>query len=79
MLKRVKELEKMLNGLWKQEEMFWGQRARVKWLKEGDQNPDFSMLLLFKGEGVNRIHRVKNQNGQWVDSQQQIHKVFHSF
>lgn len=34
----VRLIRKEIDSLWKQEEMYWGQRFRLKWLKYGDKN-----------------------------------------
>lgn len=34
----VTELRKKIDTLWKQEEQYWGQRSRIKWIKWGDKN-----------------------------------------
>lgn len=37
----VKAVQKRIGRLWEQEEKFWGQRSRIKWLKWGDRNSRF--------------------------------------
>ena len=49
----INRLRGELNDLLDDEEMYWGQRVKAHWLKEGDKNTKFSMHRLRKGE--NRI------------------------
>lgn len=44
---RIQHINKEIEALWRQEEMFWGMRSRIKWLKWGDRNTKFFMPLQF--------------------------------
>ncbi|XP_057432608.1 uncharacterized protein LOC130725388 [Lotus japonicus] len=38
---RVKDTKEEIDRLWRQEELFWGQRSRIKWARYGDKNSRF--------------------------------------
>lgn len=50
--------------------MFWGQRARVKWLREGDRNTKFFHATAIQRRGKNRIQKIQNNRGSWVEGKE---------
>ncbi|CAN1142151.1 Transposon TX1 uncharacterized 149 kDa protein, partial [Linum perenne] len=54
--------------LW-QEEAIWIQKSRSNWAVEGDRNTKFFHLAALKRRAVNRIRRLKDCNGSWVEDQ----------
>ncbi|XP_027166413.1 uncharacterized protein LOC113766418 [Coffea eugenioides] len=57
------------------EEKFWGQKARVKWLRFGDRNSRFFHATVQQRRAQGAIHRVKNENGAWVEDDEGIAAV----
>lgn len=55
--------------------MFWGQRARVKWLNEGDRNTKFFHATTIQRRGRNRIQRIKDGRGEWVEGKNNTFKA----
>jgi hypothetical protein len=45
------EIENSLDSLQKSEEIYWKQKAGIKWLLEGDANTHFSISLPMEEEG----------------------------
>lgn len=68
----VKMIQKRLDDLWKQEEIFWGQRSRVKWLNWGDRNSSFFHASTIQRRERNRIVRIKNSVGDWVEGHEGV-------
>ncbi|CAN1148633.1 Putative ribonuclease H protein At1g65750, partial [Linum perenne] len=54
--------------LWQEEEI-WIQKSRAKWVVEGDRNTKFFHLATLKRRAFNRIKRLKDENGNWVEDQ----------
>lgn len=46
----IKRIEAKLSRELRNEEIFWGQKARQNWLKYGDKNLVFFMLKLYKDQ-----------------------------
>ncbi|CAN1136858.1 Transposon TX1 uncharacterized 149 kDa protein [Linum perenne] len=73
---KVKLREKIILGrlkdCWKQEEEFWSQRARVKWLSEGDWNTRFFHLSTIQRKQRNSIWRLKVDEDTWVENESEI-------
>ncbi|XP_021828885.1 uncharacterized protein LOC110769256, partial [Prunus avium] len=55
------------NYILDQEAMFWRQKSRVKWLQEGDRNTKFFHLSTIIRRRRNKIDRLKNDAGLWVE------------
>ncbi|KAK2646619.1 hypothetical protein Ddye_021814 [Dipteronia dyeriana] len=56
--KVVNNLEKKFNEAMELEERYWSQRAKVEWLRNGDQNTDNTIV------GFECLHRLKHQKGK---------------
>ncbi|XP_031100721.1 uncharacterized protein LOC116004702 [Ipomoea triloba] len=63
----------------KQEEMFWRQKARVKWLKEGDANTRFFHATVKDRHRRQRICAIKNDSGNLLTTQPAIQEEAISF
>lgn len=58
-----------------QRKIYWKQRARVKWLREGDNNTKFFHAFASNRKRRNFIQSIKN-NGEWVYEFHTIKKLF---
>ncbi|XP_027093582.1 uncharacterized protein [Coffea arabica] len=54
------------------EKLFWKQKARVKWLQEGDRNTKFFHSTVKQRRVHFIIHKIKNEQGEWVESEEDI-------
>ena len=63
----INRLRKDLNDLLYSEEIFWNQRSRVQWLKEGDRNTNFFHHRASKRRKKNTILGIQDENGTWCD------------
>lgn len=54
------------------EESFWKQRARVKWLHDGDRNTKFFHASTVEKRSRLRITRIKDDAGHWLEEASQI-------
>ncbi|XP_028553144.1 uncharacterized protein LOC110105396 [Dendrobium catenatum] len=58
---------------------WWKQRAKVKWMKEGDCNSKFYHSYASARRIGNKILKIKNENGIVLEEQSQIVDVFMQF
>lgn len=66
-----------LDELYK-EEMFWMQRAKVTWLKEGDKNIEYFYKVASRRKGWNQIVSLR-YNDKELTSSKDIALKFHEF
>ena len=53
-----------------QEEVYWNHKARVKWLHEGERNTSFCHKAAIQHRQGNRMHRLKMEDGNIVETQE---------
>lgn len=63
----LKNLKIRLNQLWKQEETYWGQRAKMHWLKDGNHNSKFFHLSIIGRRARNHIVKIRDTSGEWLE------------
>lgn len=68
----VAQIRKRIDELWKQEELYWGQRSRVKWLKYGDRNSKFFHASTIQRRDRNRLTRIMDDNNNSQEGQGNI-------
>ena len=69
---REKEILGELSVAWCSEELFWKQRSRVNWLKEGDRNSHFFHLSTLHRRHINRITKLLCGEGNWVEGSKDV-------
>lgn len=81
LLVEEKTLKSKLHALWKQEEIYWKQRSRVRWLKEGDRNSKFFHLSTMERRRRNKIIKLRDSGGRgvWLDKEPEIMEEIHRF
>lgn len=69
------ELKWQLCAAYREEEIFWRQKSRAIWLKEGDRNTKYFHAKTKQGRARNRITKLKNSMGVWVETEDDIEQV----
>ncbi|XP_075662992.1 uncharacterized protein LOC142632487 [Castanea sativa] len=68
-------LRKEINDLLDDEEIYWGQRAKAHWLKEGDKNTRFFHAQASERHKQNTILGIRDSQGKWCDEMDSIAKA----
>lgn len=76
---RIKRIKEELESLWRREEMFWGLKSRINWLRWGDKNTKYFHAETIQRRQKNRIQMLKNEEDQWVRGKQQLQHLTTSF
>ncbi|KAB2621987.1 hypothetical protein D8674_024169 [Pyrus ussuriensis x Pyrus communis] len=64
----IREISRQIDELRLQEESYWCQRSRVKWLREGDANTQFCHSSTLQRRRRNKIVKLRAKNGNWVEN-----------
>lgn len=69
------ELKWKLCAAYKEEELYWKQKSRVLWLRDGDRNTRYFHAKTKQRRARNRITQLKNSMNQWVHTEEDIEAV----
>ena len=64
---RQKELSVLIENLLEQDEIYWAQRGRVNWLKNGDRNSSYFQHSATARRRRNLIKKLKDESQNWVE------------
>lgn len=70
---------KELSTALKAEEIFWRQKSRVLWLREGDRNSKFFHALVKQRRARNRITQLLDENGNVVEDEEGLVAIATSY
>ncbi|XP_074322934.1 uncharacterized protein LOC141659900 [Apium graveolens] len=61
--------------LLEKQEIFWRQRAKQFWLREGEKNTRFFHKFASTRKEHNKIKKLKNENGDWKETDAEIQEI----
>ncbi|KAH9734317.1 reverse transcriptase domain-containing protein [Citrus sinensis] len=72
----IRKMEKQIQNILMDEEIYWNQRSRADWLKEGDKN-----TKIFHGKATarrkkNRIWGIEDNFGRWIEEPIEVEHEF---
>ncbi|OMP12130.1 reverse transcriptase [Corchorus capsularis] len=76
---KVEKLIADIKKAWDCEEKYWMQRSRVNWLQHGDNNTKFFHHNTLARMQHNKILSIKNEDGEWVENEDEILGTFQKF
>ncbi|KAI5332178.1 hypothetical protein L3X38_022307 [Prunus dulcis] len=76
---KLEQIKSALESVWKKEEIYWSQRARIQWLKAGDQNTKIFHLTTVQRRQKNRFLRLRNESGGWLLGEHLIGAEFRNY
>ena len=63
----------------KAEEMFWRQKSKVLWLREGDRNSKYFHALVKQRRARNKITQLLDDNGNVVEDEERLVAIATSY
>ncbi|KAI9071798.1 hypothetical protein K1719_046244 [Acacia pycnantha] len=78
-LSAIEDLTSQIEDAWAKEESYWWQRSRISWLNCGDKNTKFFHTSVIQRRQRNKILRLKNDSGVWLEDKEEINKAFSTF
>ncbi|KAL8493015.1 hypothetical protein ACS0TY_024285 [Phlomoides rotata] len=75
-VQKAKILEKRLSGLYRMDELYWLQRSRVSWMREGDDNTKFFHKIASGRQKRNFVMGIRDENGILRSERGEMEKVF---
>ena len=72
----LKRMDNEIDELEKCEEVYWAQRSRQDWLREGDQNTAFFHRKANQRRSRNTIKGVRDDGGVWISDEMEAQRVF---
>lgn len=80
------------NGIWRynqvrweylhlldKQEIYWRQRAKQHWLREGDRNTRFFHRYASTRKKNNKVEKIKNAEGEWQVTTEGVRKVIEEY
>ena len=68
------DLQRKLEDRYKQEEILWRQKSRIRWLKEGERNTKFFHSSTIQRRMQNRIGHLTNQQGERMERHEDMER-----
>ncbi|XP_062020763.1 uncharacterized protein LOC133737170 [Rosa rugosa] len=74
------QVTKELLQCYREEEIYWAQKAKANWLNLGDKNTRFFQTRANIRKRSNRITRIQDSTGNWIENDEGIIRTFvHDF
>lgn len=71
----ILKLTVAVDKLREQEESFWKQRSRVRWLREGDANTSFFHQSTLQRRRRNKVVKILKDDGVWEENPGRVHHL----
>ena len=70
--KEIRRLESHINSMLVDEEIYWKQRSRADWLREGDKNTKYFHAKASARKRKNKVWGIENDQGIWLKERDEI-------
>ncbi|KAH9715856.1 putative reverse transcriptase/RNA-dependent DNA polymerase [Citrus sinensis] len=71
----VKNIERQIDNILIDEEIFWKQRSRADWLREGDRNTKFFHAKASARKRKNKIMGLEDEDGLWKEEAEEVERL----
>ena len=74
-VRKERQLRCELEDLMNKEELMWAQKARTKWILQGDRNTKFFQIVVKQRRAKNKILQIKDSDGNITDNLMDIESI----
>ncbi|KAL9151827.1 hypothetical protein ABFS82_11G077500 [Erythranthe guttata] len=71
----LQNLKKELEEVYEEQDLYWRQRSKIQWIREGDRNTKFFHAKATMRNKSNRVNRIRDNSGDWVATDSGIEDV----
>lgn len=75
----IKLIERQIDEMLIEEEIYWRRISRAVWLKEGDKNTKFFPSKASSGRRKNTIREIFNEKEQWIEETDEVGRLFYDY
>ena len=61
-----------LKKAYEEEEAYWNQKSRLRWLKERDKNTQFFHATVKGRRKRNRLQKLRKESGEWTTNDEEL-------
>ena len=72
----IKKVERNIQNMLVNEEIYWKQRSRADWLKEEDKNTKFFHHKALSRKKKNKIWGIEDATGRWTERAKDVENEF---
>lgn len=72
----IKKMERNIQNMLVNEEIYWKQRSRADWLKKGDKNTKFFHHNTSSRKQKNKILGIDDATGRWTEREEDVENEF---
>ena len=75
----IRRIEREIDNILLDEEVYWKQRSRADWLKEGDKNTSFFHSKASTRKNKKKIRSLEDESRKWTKNEEEVEQLFYEY